>query len=146
MCVLLADAGYWDEHHVAYLEERGIDPYIATKRLLGYEISSGEGSRLFEDCAARWAPMIDPWAAPAISDAPRYGKPVPIRPRLGQRLGQNRCYRKATQTLQILHRDDDFAGSVVQCLNNVIQVMIADLGAKLAGLLKELFKGSRGLL
>jgi len=29
---LLADAGYWDEGHVALCEQRGVDPYIATKR------------------------------------------------------------------------------------------------------------------
>jgi len=30
---LLADAGYWDEDHVGFCEQRGIDPYIATGRL-----------------------------------------------------------------------------------------------------------------
>jgi len=30
---LLADAGYWDEDHVEFCEQRGIDPYIATGRL-----------------------------------------------------------------------------------------------------------------
>jgi len=30
---LLADAGYWDEDHVRFCEQRGIDPYIATGRL-----------------------------------------------------------------------------------------------------------------
>jgi transposase len=30
---LLADAGYWDERHVRFCGERGIDPYIATGRL-----------------------------------------------------------------------------------------------------------------
>ena len=30
---LLADAGYWDERHVGWCEERGVDPYIATGRL-----------------------------------------------------------------------------------------------------------------
>lgn len=30
---LLADAGYWDERHVVWCEERGVDPYIATGRL-----------------------------------------------------------------------------------------------------------------
>ena len=30
---LLADAGYWDEDHVDFCEQRGIDPYIATGRL-----------------------------------------------------------------------------------------------------------------
>jgi len=29
----LADAGYWDEEHVEFCEQRGIDPYIATGRL-----------------------------------------------------------------------------------------------------------------
>ena len=29
---LLADAGYWDERHVDFCEQRGVDPYIATKR------------------------------------------------------------------------------------------------------------------
>jgi hypothetical protein len=30
---LLADAGYWDEAHVRFCEQRGVDPYIATGRL-----------------------------------------------------------------------------------------------------------------
>ena len=29
---LLADAGYWDEKHVDLCEQRGVDPYIATRR------------------------------------------------------------------------------------------------------------------
>lgn len=30
---LLADSGYWDQAHVGFCEDRGVDPYIATERL-----------------------------------------------------------------------------------------------------------------
>lgn len=56
-----------------------------------YQLDSGEGRRILEDCLARaestgryW--NVEPTARVVGEDAPRYGSPVSVRPRLGQGL------------------------------------------------------------
>lgn len=51
---LLADAGYWDEDHVAFCEQRGIDPYIATGRLKHGESPPPIRGRPPKDLDAKW--------------------------------------------------------------------------------------------
>ncbi len=56
----------------------------------GYELSEGEGRRIWEACVARAARLHLPAtddaaiAVPAAADAPRFGPPQLVRPRLGQ--------------------------------------------------------------
>ena len=54
----------------------------------GYDLSKGEGARIWTECLARVRPPNR--RAPALDDilptrtTPRYGAPIPVRPRLGQ--------------------------------------------------------------
>jgi putative restriction endonuclease len=52
----------------------------------GYDLSSGEGRRIWEECIARAAQTPAPAALTAAAEGPvpRYGEPQLVRPRLGQ--------------------------------------------------------------
>ena len=49
----------------------------------GYNVSDGEGRRIFDECLDRWRSQRAPHDGPSISE-PRYGDPVLVKPRLGQ--------------------------------------------------------------
>jgi putative restriction endonuclease len=53
-----------------------------------YDLISGEGKRIYEECLSRTSPLSNPFApAEPFAQAPhgeRYGEPTLIRPRLGQ--------------------------------------------------------------
>lgn len=69
-------------------------PNIVTGKT--YSLTEGEGLRIFTDCVARAEGL--PGAALVAEDAPRYGKPVEISPRLGQgifRVGVLDAYGRA---------------------------------------------------
>lgn len=56
-----------------------------------YDLASGEGKRIFDECMARAAESSRYWNVEEIrqtvaEDAPRYGAPISVRPRLGQGL------------------------------------------------------------
>jgi hypothetical protein len=51
---LLADAGYYSEEHVKFLEARGIDPYLATGRLKHGEKELAPRGRIPKNAGAKW--------------------------------------------------------------------------------------------
>jgi len=72
----------------------------ANLRYARYDLTTGEGRRVWEACLAAAASLAAPIAdqVPATATAPRFGEPVLIRPRLGQgvfRLAVTDAYGRA---------------------------------------------------
>jgi len=86
-CILVNQPVFFEERDWIRTPEDFKGPTVQGK---GYDLSSGEGQRIWMECLARAAPVIAPQRARGdrIADAPMasgYGAPLLVRPRLGQR-------------------------------------------------------------
>lgn len=77
-CILLAEPTFFPEHEWIP-QPADFSPTLVQGR--SYQLAVGEGARIWEACRALAAPR--PGSA-LVEDAPRYGDPQLVRPRLGQ--------------------------------------------------------------
>lgn len=86
-CILVNQPVFFDERDWIRVPDDFKGPTVQGKT---YDLTTGEGERIWMECLARSAGRLvsDPWRSALIADAPLssgYGAPVPVRPRLGQR-------------------------------------------------------------
>lgn len=80
-CILLVDPVFFDESELVDLPS---DWKFRTVSGKGYDLSKGEGARVWRECLERISVRRPPLAADAPSPGARFGVPREIRPRLGQ--------------------------------------------------------------
>ncbi len=82
-CIILADAVFFPEHLWLPQPTDWGSQNLRHKR---YDLTQGEGRRLWDECQERVDLMRRPsLGSPAVRESiPRYGDPVLVRPRLGQ--------------------------------------------------------------
>lgn len=82
-CCLIAEAVFFDrDDWVSPPADWGVRTQVGAK----YDLSAGEGKRIWQECLARTGPR-EPGTLPANdADGERYGAPSEVRPRLGQGL------------------------------------------------------------
>jgi putative restriction endonuclease len=94
-CILVNQPVFFDDHEFVRIPDDFSGPIVQGKR---YDLTSGEGERIWYECMARaarrpewigpYAGSTEPLGVEMIADAPLrsgYGEPALIRPRLGQR-------------------------------------------------------------
>ncbi|MCC7034683.1 MAG: HNH endonuclease [Acidobacteria bacterium] len=82
-CILLRDAVFFPrEMWIPQPSDWG----RANLRYKGYDLTAGEGKRVWDHCLPAAVALAPPAGAdlPQEPDGPRYGQPIVIRPRLGQ--------------------------------------------------------------
>jgi putative restriction endonuclease len=94
-CILVNQPLFFDESEWVRMPDDFAGPIVQGKR---YDLTSGEGERIWYECLARaatrpewigpYADVTEPLVVDMIADAPLrsgYGEPALVRPRLGQR-------------------------------------------------------------
>ena len=81
-CRLLSEPVFFPQDAWVAVPHDWSGPIMSGKR---YDLSIGDGMRIWAECLERAAslPRRPPWVEPAVAAA-RFGKPVLVRPRLGQ--------------------------------------------------------------
>jgi putative restriction endonuclease len=136
-CILVNQPVFFEERDWIRTPDDFKGPTVQGKT---YDLTSGEGQRIWLECLARAAPNVgSAVVAPhrprgdRISDAPivfGYGAPVPVRPRLGQRSFrvavldsyERRCAITNEKTLPVLEAAHirDYRDVQVHAINNGI--------------------------
>lgn len=130
-CILVNEPVFFEERDWIHVPSDWSGNIVQGK---GYDLTSGEGRRVWEECRIRAAAMRPALAGELVADAPLapggYGEPSLVRPRLGQKSFrvavldsyQRRCSVTGERTLPVLEAAHihEFSDVQVHSINNGI--------------------------